>query len=111
MYGACCPARTCITIHAFERALERYEIRLTPALAARWARQIDQGRARLVVSHGPDCKVYDVVYKGRTIRIVWNPICRTVITVMPAVEKTKRLMAEARRRRNPRFRDEDGDIE
>lgn len=70
------------TMHATDRARQRYDIALTPDIAEGWISTIESSRATLIAGVSRDRKVYDVPHGGKRVRVLYSPGNRKIVTVM-----------------------------
>lgn len=94
------------SVHALQRAEQRYDVRLSGPEMARMEREIEGGKARRVRAAKGGRVIYLVhcPKADRWIPVVWDKLALKIVTVLP--EDTWALVPQ-KRRRSPKYREVD----
>ena len=68
--------------HAKRRFLERFGINLTPELSNLFVRSIQKGEALLVDKQSLRIGVYDLTYRKKKLRLVYDRRRQNIVTVL-----------------------------
>lgn len=72
-----------IYTHVRQRFLERYGVNMTAGMHQRIVDAIEAGQAILIAKQSDQKTVWDVVFDGRCFRVVYGPLGRQLLTVLP----------------------------
>ena len=80
--------------HLYRRAGSRVEIDLDVETIRAWRDLIEGGNAKFVMYGYQSRRIYELEWRGATIRVIYNPETRYIVTILPMGSQKPRRPAK-----------------